>query len=215
MIIKSTDFVRQSSALPTVESFKSTNTKNPKSRIIRSSWNQANHHPFGSQYAGKQCTAMCLSAIVKVALGVKGAAWTIDTINNVLLKGHELYKQIIHHSDEEGIVLPESGYLLVKNFDVIKTAFAIFESIVSVNYDQDPAIFGNIAIQTVDYLPNLRNGLLKFFEEHMHGIIISGSKAFAVMLDDDKYYFFDSHGCGSAGAPAQNGKSCFIECENL
>jgi hypothetical protein len=91
--IQASDFVRQAQPQSTdgmnntVTEFKTINLKSPVSRIVRSSWNQADPSPFGSQYAGSQCAAMCLSAIIKVALGTHGSIWTKNIINNVLLKG--------------------------------------------------------------------------------------------------------------------------------
>lgn len=61
----------------------------------------------------------------------------------------------------------------------------MFELIVAIIFDDDPVIFGNVAIQTDEFFPNLQNGLLKLFEEHNYSIVISGSKAFAIMFDDD------------------------------
>jgi hypothetical protein len=100
--IQASDFVRQvqthtqstNEVNNTESEFKTTNLKNPVSRIVRSSWNQGDRNPFGSQYAGSQCAAMCLSAIIKVALGTHGSIWTKNIINNVLLKGSFVYLYI-------------------------------------------------------------------------------------------------------------------------
>ena len=218
--IQATDFMRKTqphanNETDIVSAFKTTNLKNPISRIVRSSWNQSDRHPFGVLHAGRQCTAMCLSAIIKIALGTCASSWNNSIINNVLLNGHELYEQIIVQSEVNNVAVPESGYLLVNNFDLIKTSFTIFETNVQINYDADPAIFGKTEKQNFSFMPNLHNGLVNLFQEHKYGIIISESKSLAVMFDNEKLYFFDSHGCGAAGAPAQNGKACFIECDSF
>ena len=118
----------------------------------------------------------------------------------MLLNGHELYEQIIVQSEVNNVAVPESGYLLVNNFDLIKTSFTLF---------------GKTEQQNFSFLPNSHNGLVNLLQEHKYEIIISESKSLTVMFDNEKLYFFDSHVCGAAEAPAQNGKACFIECDSF
>ena len=212
--IQSVDFVREVNRdiiLPVNQVFKAINDS---SRIVRGSWHQGDYI-FNQHNLNRQCAAMCVSSIIKCQFTTP-SSWTRLDVDDVLLAGDALYDTIRNKSTEHGIVITADGYLLVSNFNVTKNDIGIFNAQVAINYDDDPAIFGNVDVQYNNYLPNLQNGLLRLFETHSYGILISASKSFGVMHLQNKFYFFDPHSCGAKGqASAQNGKSCIIECDNI
>lgn len=61
----------------------------------------------------------------------------------------------------------------------------------------------------------LRQAIEGLFLTHNAGILVAEPKSLGVLHYGDRYYFTDSHSCGSRGATAGNGKACVIECTTI
>lgn len=70
-------------------------------------------------------------------------------------------------------------------------------------------------MNTRDFGYKLSDGLAKLFETHTTGILIAGSKTFAIIKSENKFYFVDSHSCGPKGSTASNGRACAIQCDDI
>lgn len=190
----------------------------PVSRIIRASYNQGDNDAFESRYAGVQCCAMALAAIVRAQLSPP-SEWKRDVLNDILMFGDEFYSSV-RALENEPLAYPisDDGYLLVRNFDVLKRDFIMYNEVFGIEYDDDPPYFGILDDKSNGEIGmSLLDSLTVLFELHIAGILITNSKSYAVMNIEEKYYFADSHSCGEKGAPANSGKgkACVIECDNI
>lgn len=103
--------------------------------------------------------------------------------------------------------IPSSGYLYVPNLYPVRDQVEIFERRFIIDFDHDSEIFGNTT-QPTEVGHVLENGLSTFFDSHQSGILITGSKAFALMKSTNRFFLFDSHSCDANGNPSMNGRSC-------
>lgn len=193
--------------------------------VTRGSWNQSDEGVFGPN-AGKQCCAMALAFIVHSTVTVP-SKWTKETINEIMIEGNDLYQSTVDRLKDGqrnvGRKLPESGFLMVRDFDVLESGFEVFARSVRLTYKSDPEIYGcltEIFAETEDEeetagMP-LLSGLERLFVEHSSGILISSNKAFAVIKSQDKFYFCDSHNSYAAGESSYvDHLACVIECRTL
>jgi len=97
------------------------------------------------------------------------------------------------------------------------------------NFILDIEIFRNIIILSVTHtynenisghlyndnskegLPNLKNALHIFFQNHTYGILTANGISVAIFKCDDIFWIFDSHSRGPNGRPAKNGTACLIK----
>lgn len=189
---------------------------NEHSRIIRGKWSQANPMIFNTEFAGRQCCAMALASVIKSQI-MPPFQWNIDTICQNMFEGDELYKIVRSRSGGD---IPESGFLCLKNFDVVKSDLKLFDCRFSVHYDNDPMFFGNLMDAHNDGVVGvtLLTALKQLFDKHSKGILIAGNKCFALMHSYNKYYFCDSHDCGPEGEPEEEGcfgQACVIQCDTV
>lgn len=94
---------------------------------------------------------------------------------------------------------PPSGFLLVNNFDVVVNEFTMFGAGFSIHYNPDPAIFGSLEDHknpSEGLAVRLYDGLKRLFENHTSEIFIANLKSYAVMKNNNLFYFADSHSCG-------------------
>lgn len=99
----------------------------------------------------------------------------------------------------------------------------MFQRSFSINYTEDTLLVGNLKDNENErngFGMTLKNALNSLLSEHQTGILITGSKAFALMHFDYKFYFADSHACGpkeaqTKGSSSKNCKACFIECDTI
>lgn len=83
-----------------------------------------------------------------------------------------------------------------------------------IDFDDFPETYGNTTVEN-EIGQLLINGLRNFLDAHQHGILISGSKAFAVMKSVNKYALFDSHACNANGVPTISGRSCLTKVNSI
>jgi len=191
------------------------------SRIIHADWNQAEDNIFLSGYAGSQCFAMVLANIVRAAI-IPPRQWNKNILNRNMIEGDTIYALIRENNNNRNprvFPIPPSGYLVLKNLDVIKDDFLMYDAVFSLNYDDNWLCSGSLldSINNGELGITLLAALKKLFREHNAGIIVAYSKSLGLMHYDEKYYFTDSHSCGPRGAPLQNdnGKACVIECDTI
>lgn len=153
---------------------------NERARVINASWNQASMEIFKSAFAGVQCSAMALANIVKASI-VSSSQWNTTTVDGILIMGDEIYEKVrlLTITQENAHPIPGSGYLMVRNFDVVKQDFAMYGKRFSIEYDQDPCLFGSLrdaANQDAIEL-SLSNSITRLLENHNAAILISSEKS--------------------------------------
>lgn len=109
---------------------------------------------------------------------------------------------------------------MVRNFDVINQDFSMYSKNFSIEYNENPALFGCLmdSVNRKDGIGNTLNDTMQnLFNDHAAGILIAEGKSYGVIYHEEKYYFTDSHSCGIKGAPAKNsnGKACIVECDTI
>lgn len=190
--------------------------------IVRAQWHQGDVSIFNPHFAGAQCCAMAIGNIIRSRL-VPLAQWTTRTLDTNMLESDKLYAAIRWLSDRLQQAVPPSGFLLVRNFNVIRHRICIFGQVCHLRYDQDPAIFGNLSdpLNVADGHPGvaLFQGLRQLFARHSAGVLTANHKCYAVMRCQtaNRFYLVDSHSCGVKGGVARwdQGRACAIECEHL
>lgn len=196
------------------------------SRIVRASWHQGNDSIFRSGYAGVQCCAMVLANIVRAAI-LPPSRWNTLTLDKNMVEGDSTYEavRILSNNNPNTYAIDNDGYLLVRNFDVIKRDFIMYNRSFSIYYQEDSPFFGSLQDDVNDDshkgdaigLRSLRKSLEKLFDSHSAGILITQSKSLGVLHYDNKYYFTNSHSCGAKGSRArpEQGRACIVECDNI
>jgi len=193
---------------------------NENSRIMRGKFHQG-MPIFGSGYEGRQCCAMAAAAITKAQL-LTPREWTTAILDEILWNGDNLYSEVrILTTANCQTQIPDSGYLLVRNFNVIKNDYLMYgDHAFSMNYADYTEIYGTLNDEenrTVGV--DLIDGLNWLFLEHSAGILIARQYSYAVMKVADKFYFYDSHATGQKGGRVRNeerdGKTSIIECDTI
>lgn len=82
---------------------------------------------------------MAVANILRAAI-LPPAQWNTNILNENLITGDKLYQAIRIHS----VDIPASGYLLLKNFDVIKEAILAYNKKFVIQYNKNPPIFGSL-----------------------------------------------------------------------
>lgn len=113
------------------------------SRIVRASWIQANQEVFTSGYAGVQCCAMVLANIVRASI-LPPCKWFINTPYENMIEGDGMYERIRYLSANDTSAYPvdQSGYIEVRNFDVIKRDFIMYNKSFSIEYEDETSFYG-------------------------------------------------------------------------
>ena len=193
---------------------------NEFARIVRSSWHQGNDTIFISGYAGVQCCAMALSNILRASVLIP-RRWSTNTLNLNMITGDQIYSEVRSRTELllSAYPIEADGYLLVRNFNVIKDDLMVFGKRFQITFLDEPSIYGSLCdkYNNEDFGRTLHQGLEDLFEVYSAGILITGGQSFGVMHSDGKYYFTNSHACGPKGSRANDntGKACIIECDNL
>lgn len=180
----------------------------PGVRVVYGSFHQSDKTIFKHQYAGVQCAAMAMAAIIKSNI-LSPAEWTTDTINNYLIEGDFLYRSVHRLLIEKDAAFPQHGLLRVNDFNVIKNTMYMFNHVFSMDFNDDPEIFGSLRNKR-NSSPgvSLEEGLQTLFKSHSSGILIANLFCFAVFKSGDKFYFANSH-------PTVLKCAYFIECESI
>lgn len=186
----------------------------PASRVVRASIHQGDSRFEGN--AGRQCAAMALSAIAESAL-IQPSTWDTSILNNILNEGNEIYTSV----RTGGFIAPD-GYLELRNFgNINRPNLTIFGRQCTLRYQPNPVIYGVLSYLVPDLQSgayDLLSAIERFFNElnEKSGILITQSKAYAVLRRGCHFYWVDSHGCAANGAPTfQDARACFVECFNL
>jgi hypothetical protein len=191
------------------------------SRILRASWHQGRDLIFTSGHAGIQCFSMVIANIVRAAI-LPPNRWNKNIINQNMIAGDNLCAEIhllTEYGGPEVFPIPESGYMELKNLDVVKDDYIMYEASLSFDYDDTWNCAGGLRDSDNDgqVFLTLQNAIRRLFEEHNAGVLIGQSKSLGLMQYDGKYYFTDSHACGEKGSPARTGQGqgCMIECDTI
>ncbi|KAG5674477.1 hypothetical protein PVAND_004445 [Polypedilum vanderplanki] len=187
------------------------------SRILRASWHQANLNVF-PEFGGTQCFAMVLANIVRAAI-LPPSRWTKNILDENMIEGDSIFAQIHYETSANTQAFPidGSGYLSIRNLDIIKHDFIMYDNVFALEFDDEWVCTGSLQDNINDGVigRTLLNAIRMLFIEHKAGVLVCESKSLGLMHYDDKYYFTDSHSCGPAGASAANGKACIIECNTI
>lgn len=194
------------------------------SRILTADWHQGNSNIFRSGYAGVQCFAMAIANIVRAEI-LSPLQWDKNVLNKNMFEGDNIYATIrfltyfMREKGKDVVLIPDSGYLELRNLDVIKHDFLMYDNAFSLNYDHDWLCQGNLIDRKNDGVvgKTLLNAMRDLFSDRNTGILVGCSKSLGLMHLDDKLYFTDSHSCGPKGAPLKNdnGKACIVECDTI
>lgn len=153
------------------------------SRIVRASWRQGNDVIFTSGFAGVQCCAMALSSILRASI-LTPQHWSTNTLNMNMNTCDQIYSDIRFQTERNLTAYPveNDGYLLVRNFNVVKDNLIIFGKRFQINFADEPCIYGclNDKVNKTNLGSTLRQGLEDLFAEHKAGILITSGKSFGV-----------------------------------
>ena len=93
----------------------------------------------------------------------------------------------------------------------------MFQSTFSIEFNNYPTFCGSC-----DDAYNDSEGIIfhkaleTLFKDHSAGILICKGYSYGIFSKNNKFYFSDSHSCGSKGAKTpNNGKACLIQCDNI
>ncbi|KAG5683289.1 hypothetical protein PVAND_012577 [Polypedilum vanderplanki] len=210
--------VTESTAAPSARSaYVPIDKKKNVSRILRASWHQGNLDVF-PEFGGIQCYAMVLANIVRAAI-LPPSRWTKNILDQNMTEGDGIFADIHYKTRDNAQAFPidGSGYLSIRNLDIIKHDFIMYDNVFALEYDDEWVCTGSLQDNINDGVigHTLLNAIRMLFIEHNAGVLVCESKSLGLMHYDDKYYFTDSHSCGPAGASAANGKACIIECDTI
>lgn len=192
-------------------------TINENVRLLRGSWHQADLDVFHTSFAGRQCCAMAVASILQANI-LSPSKWNTNVINQNMMEANALYKTVHIISEFEEVDIPQTGFLFLSNFDVVKNDLKMFDTSFKIAYDCDPPIFGNLCdeIHSESVGHTLLGGLTELFLLHSAGILIANDRSYAVIANSEKFYFCDSHSCDEIGSPnEENGRACVIECDTI
>lgn len=158
---------------------------NNVSRDLRASWNQSTSSIFTSAYAGVQCCAMALANVVRALIHTPNQ-WNQSILDQNLIAGDDIYGQIysLTAEQENALSIPESGHLMVHNFDVIKQDFSMYSKNFSIEYNENPSLFGCLmdSVNRKDGIGNtLNDSMQNLFNDHAASILIAEGKSYGVI----------------------------------
>ncbi|XP_034948790.1 uncharacterized protein [Chelonus insularis] len=160
---------------------------------------------FEDESRGFQGIAMPIVALVK-AIEIPPNEWTSEIIDQVIREGDAYFNWCV--STEEEKDEEEDRELTLKN---LKTKLYVDNRRVIINVDE---LLASGRIKPGDQVPNLADGLKKFFENHQHGIVELNNLSLAVWKHEIKnkspkeseeipsnvsYYCFDPNPRGKLG----------------
>lgn len=139
---------------------------------------------FKEENRRHQSTCIAIAALAKtLELGVQ--SWTTQTVNEIVEIGDEFYSGSLMTLDNEGKL--ESRDLLLSE---IGTELKLEKTIVDFVYEECVVVG---TLEDNDDLPNLAEGLLKFFENDNLAVITTCGQSLAVWKRDEEFFLFDSH----------------------
>ena len=156
---------------------------------------------FGSN-CGKQCVAMCLSAIMRSQTKCM-KYWQMNEMENVLNTGNELYGFLQRSSTVN------NEYLLVSE---LPTELNVYENNFSMNYGEPVTGTFNENDSTLEEynMVSLKKAVEQTIQKHQACFICFHGNTFAVIYHGGIYYVFDSHSRSIHGSQVQEGTSILI-----
>ncbi|GFO19768.1 tigger transposable element-derived protein 6-like protein [Plakobranchus ocellatus] len=150
----------------------------------RAAFHQGTAEIFAEDTRGRQCTAMATSAIVYSTVKAT-ASWTVNDLNQILIFGDYLYKEI----DEQ---LPENehGYLLISE---IPHRISLFGT--TVYLLRSRSLCGIIAsVHLSQAATSINEAISQVFERHPSAIVILKDTSMMIHKDpESRIWLFDSH----------------------
>ncbi len=154
---------------------------------------------FGEDGQGRQCTAMSVTALI-FGYMYDCNSWTMDTLNEVLLRGNEHYLQCCDRIGAQRYLTTEEA---VGEIEIFGRLFQI----------SLPNIFPTEYGQNI----NSRQGQIQIdFEMHVNefmvsayrfGILTTNGYTFGLIKQDNFIHMFDSHARNEAGLTIENGEA--------
>ncbi|XP_078345270.1 uncharacterized protein LOC144630777 [Oculina patagonica] len=171
------------------------------SKTVTADYHQGDVSLFGPN-AGKQCVAMCLTAVV-YSFKSK-ASWSRDMLNEILIQGNVLYSHISNSIGKDFLLLSE-----------IPSALSINDEDFSINFSSSFA--GDLHMSDVRdcYVPlqHALNMLIKDYDAFLLTIEIN---TVAIVIDNKGHYrIFDSHSRDTHGNFAVNGTAIVLEFNDI
>ncbi|XP_076393046.1 uncharacterized protein LOC143266003 [Megachile rotundata] len=184
--------------------------------ILRGTCHQASDR-FSIESRGKQCTGIAAVACVAFNL-LDPSTWCTSDVDYVLLVGDKYYRDCIEARNN-----PDPGEVNVDYLAVTELLPHLsFNNIrVGIDIGYEMAVNGHIDIDNGDEgFPNLKNGLIMFFQQYTYGILTANFISVAVSCSNQSespcYWLFDSHARGPKGYKAPSrGLSCCMKFTNI
>ncbi|GFO08451.1 hypothetical protein PoB_003495600 [Plakobranchus ocellatus] len=182
--------------------------RNDKRQFVQAAFHQGTAEIFAEDTRGRQCTAMATSAIVYSTVKAT-ASWTVNDLNQILIFGDYLYKEI----DEQ---LPENehGYLLIPE---ISHRISLFGA--TVYLQRSRSLCGIIAsVQLSQAATSINEAISQGFERHPSAIVILKDTSMMIHKDpESRIWLSDSHSRNEDGMPAPDevGKSILINLKDI
>ena len=162
----------------------------------------ASHNQADTMYSsfsrGSQCTCMSLSMILSLQ---DETHFSTDALDLVLHHGDNLYRKVVLDLQNAGKF---RNSLL--SFDELPLALQYRESYFSLV--KHTAVYGLPVIQSsASEILSLHEGIIFALTKSHHLLVMIGAICSAVVMKDNKYYFFDSHSHGPDGLSSPEGKA--------
>ena len=162
----------------------------------------ASHNQADTMYSsfsrGSQCTCMSLSMILSLQ---DETHFSTDALDLVLHHGDNLYRKVV-------LDLKNTGKFRnsLLSFDELPLALQYRESYFSLV--KHTTVYGLPVIQSnTSEILSLQEGLIFALTKSHHLLVMIGAICSAVVMKDNKYYFFDSHSHGPDGLSSPEGKA--------
>ena len=162
----------------------------------------ASHNQADTMYSsfsrGSQCTCMSLSMILSLQ---DETHFSTDALDLVLHHGDNLYRKVV-------LDLKNTGKFRnsLLSFDELPLALQYRERYFSLV--KHTTVYGLPVIQSnTSEILSLHEGLIFALTKSHHLLVMIGAICSAVVMKDNKYYFFDSHSHGPDGLSSPEGKA--------
>jgi hypothetical protein len=165
------------------------NNINTSCKIIKGSFNQLNGSMFG-RFAGLQCTAMALAAIVYAqCINPTLEAWNKQNIDQILVQGNCVYADIIG---------PLQQIRCLRVNELPQLPCPMYNKLIRITYDDASAYYGSTLGTTISRNQldqSFKANLAMYFQNYNAGIIICNLYSRAIFKIENLFYIFDSHSC--------------------
>ncbi|GFS42490.1 uncharacterized protein TNIN_464351 [Trichonephila inaurata madagascariensis] len=168
-----------------------------------------------------QCLGMVLANIVRASI-LEPNRWTTTKLSENMIESDDIYQQIVTENEHRGgLAVEEDSYLEILHMNVIKHDFIMYDSAFSIEYDDNTPYIGILSgsVNDGELARTLKSSINTMFEidHHKSGVLTAEGYSYGVIHNADKYYFTNSHSCGTAGGKARrpNRKACVLECDTF